>query len=124
MVGLDLTEENDGFALSVTDPEGHTTKISLTVEQVLTLAHSAALFQDRILARHSRKEAAVKAVYTTPVTEVVLNTDLLKERILLTLVAPNGAQVVHELTPYLANYLVQCLPGLILEILSGQIPKQ
>lgn len=123
-VGLDLIEEGDGFVLSVTDPSGNTTKVALTAEQVLTLAQSAPLFRGRALAKYNRPEAGVSAVYSTPVEEALLNTDLLNEKILLTFVAPNGAQVAYELTPYLANSLVQRLPSRILEILGKDMPRQ
>jgi len=122
--GLDLTEEGDGFALSVMDSAGNTIKVSLTTEQLLTLAQSAPLFQARALAKYHRPAAGVDAVYSTPVKEAILNTDLLKEAILLALVAPNGGRVVYELTPDLANNLVQRLPARILEVLSVRMPKQ
>jgi hypothetical protein len=123
-IGLDLQEEGDGYALMVTDADGETLKVPLTDDQLLTLAQSAPLFQARVLAKRSRKAAGVSAVWSTPVEEALLNTDLLNEKILLTLVAPNKAQVVYELTPHLANNLVQRLPERILEILSQTIPGQ
>ncbi len=123
-VGLDLVEEGDGFALLVTDASGKTTRVTLTPDQLMTLAQSAPLVQARILAKRSRTEAGVEAVYSTPVEETILNTDLLNERILLTMVAPNGARVVYEMTAYLANQLVQRLPDRILELLSAKMPKQ
>jgi hypothetical protein len=123
-VGLDLREEGDGFVLSVTEPNGNTINVPLTAEQVLTLAQSAPLFRARALAKYNRPEAGVSAVYSTPVVEAILNTDLLKERILLTFVAPNGAQVTYELTPHLANNLFQRLPSRILEILGKDMSEQ
>jgi hypothetical protein len=123
-IGLDLQDEGDGFSLLVTDQNGKTSKVALTDDQLLTLAQSAPLFQARVLAKRSRTEAGVEAVYSTPVKEAILNTDLLGEKILLTLVAPNEARVVYELTPHLANNLVQRLPDRILEVLGHQMPKQ
>ena len=124
MTGLDLVEDGDDFLLKVTDRTGATTATLLTSEQLMTLAQSAPLFQARILAKHSRAEAGVEAVHSTPVEEVILNTDLLKEQILLTFVMPNSATIVFALSPWLANNLVQRLPDRILEILSEQSPKQ
>jgi hypothetical protein len=123
-VGLDLVDEGDGFSLLVNDANGKVSKVNLTDEQLLTLAQSAPLFQARVLAKLGRKEAGVDAVYSTPVKEAILNTDLLGEKIILTLVAPNEARVAFELTPHLANNLVQRLPERILEILAQQMPRQ
>jgi hypothetical protein len=124
MIGLDLVDDGDNFLLKVTNKDGTITDVQLSSDQVMTLGQSAQLFQARILAKRSRKEAGVEAVFSTPVQEAILNTDLLNEKILLTLVAPNNARVVYELTPHLANNLVQRLPARILEILAQQPSKQ
>ena len=124
MTGLDLDEDGDCFLLKVTSKDGVSTNVKLTSEQLVTLAQSAPLFQQRILARCSRPEAGVEAVYSTRVEEVILNTDLLKEKILLTFAMPNGAKLVYALTPLLANNLVQRLPQKILEVLDQLPPEQ
>lgn len=85
--------------------------MTLSDDDVLALAQSAPAFRDRILAKLHPAGGEYSAVYATPVVQIGLAPDALGENILLTMVAPSGAQVTFGLPPHIVGHLVERLPA-------------
>src|ERR1700693_40347 len=107
---ISLDEDGDNFILKRTDSDGTTSNIILSPQNVMTFAQSAPLFQERILSRIHPSGGDFSAVFVTPVAQIGLHDDALRENILLTLVAPNGARLVYQLDPSLAQELAVRIP--------------
>jgi hypothetical protein len=108
--GLTLAPSGDNFILRRTTANGRTVGMTLSDDDVLTLAQSAPAFRDRILSKRTPAGGKYSAVYATPVVQIGLAPDALGENILLTLVAPSGAQVTFGLPPHIVGHLVEHLP--------------
>jgi hypothetical protein len=81
--GLDLTEDDDDFVLSVTGRDHTITRVRLTEDQMMTLCQSAPLYRDKIVLRRSPEGADISAVVVTPVSHLGIQPDSLKESVLL-----------------------------------------
>jgi hypothetical protein len=119
---LDLQERGDDFALIRTDSEGHRSEMLLAELDVISLAQSAQLMMDRIVARRSRPGADARPM--TPIVQIVLNTDLHKTAIHLLMIASNGMKVGFELPPEVARPLAERLPVRLAEIEQSRPTKQ
>jgi hypothetical protein len=119
---ISLDEAGDNSSLTRIDPDGARESIILSPLNVMTIAQSAELFRSRRLSRSVPQGAGYSPVFATPAAQIGIHKDALLENILLTLVAPNGASVTYELSPYLANQLSTSIPNHLLEILSTK-PK-
>jgi hypothetical protein len=122
--GLELTEDGDGYILSVAGPSGESAQVKLTAEQVLVLAQSAPLFRERVLLRRKPKAEGVEPVLVTQVVRVGLNEDMLRENILLTMIDNAGASMTFALPPEIVTLLAQRLPARLAEMLKSQPRKQ
>jgi hypothetical protein len=111
--GLDLKEDGDGFALLVTNANGTISQVHLTAEQLLILAQSAPLFAERALAKFRPSTAGVEPVFVTQVKEIFLNVDSLAQGVLMMPIAHSGSRLMFELTPDLAQDLIERLPAWI-----------
>jgi hypothetical protein len=120
--GLTLDPSGDNFILRRTTANGRTVGMTLSDGDVLTLAQSAPVFRDRILSKRNPAGGEYSAVYATPVVQIGLAPDALRENVLLTLVAPSGAQVTFELPPHIVDHLVERLPVHLAKV-SGATPS-
>jgi hypothetical protein len=109
-VSIILDHASAGFVLRRIDASGTPAEITLSDEDVLSLAQSAQLLRDRILSKLTPEGGAVSAAYSTPVAQIGLAPDVLGENILLTMVAPSGAQVTFSLPPHIAQILAERVP--------------
>lgn len=108
---LSLDPSGDGFILRRTTGDGKTESLSLSDIDVLSLAQSAPVFRERILAKRNPAGGSVAATYATPVVQVGLAPSSLGENVILTMVAPSGAQVSFEIPPNVVEILVNRLPA-------------
>lgn len=121
--GLDVAEENDDFILSATDTGGHVASLRLTEEQMITLCQSAPAIRDRIVLRRSPEGADVSAVVVTPVSHVGIQSDSLKESVLLTLQSETRGRLTFALAPRGARLILEHLPK-CLDELAAKPTKQ
>ena len=108
---LALDPSGDDFVLRRTNPSGKIESLLLSDADVLRLAQSAPLFRERILAKHNPTGAGAVAIYATPVVQVGLAPSSLGENVILTMVAPSGAQVSFDLPPNIVEILMNRLPA-------------
>jgi hypothetical protein len=109
-MSLTLDPHDNDFVLRRVDASGASAEIVLSDDDVLSLSQSAQLLRDRILSKRTPVGGTVSAVFATPVVQIGLAPDALEENILLTLVAPSGAQVTFSLPSHIARHLVERLP--------------
>jgi hypothetical protein len=121
---LHLDASGDNFVLRKLSDDGSEQQMILTPDEVLTLAQSAPLFQERILAMRAPKAGTATAVLTTEVARIALALETLGENILMTLFAPSGGHVTFSLARALAKNLAQRLPEYVSELESHQMTKQ
>ncbi len=119
---ISLDEDGDNFVLTRTQPDGTTTSITLSPQNVMTLAQSAPLFRERVLSRIYPLGGGVSPVFATVTAQARVAPDALGEAILLTLIAPNGAGVTFEIAPSLARELAERIPVHLAEM-DGPKPK-
>jgi hypothetical protein len=117
---LTLDPSDDGFVLHRTTSDGKTESLFLSDIDVLSLAQSAPVFRERILAKRNPTGGGVSAVYSTPVVQVGLAPSALGENVLLTMVAPSGAQVSFELPPNIVQILIDRLPAHLAKALAAK----
>jgi hypothetical protein len=122
--GLDLTEDGDGFILTVVDATGAATKTKLTAEQLLILSQSAPAFRERILSKHKLSVPGMDVVLATPVVQIGLNEDSLGQDILLTLIAPTGGRLTYALPVHIAEHLAERLPVRVADLKNKNQTKQ
>ena len=108
---LSLKREGKDVVLRQVDAEGNRSAIRLSENNFRTLALSARQLLDRILAERSRRGANVMA--SIRVAQCILNTDLHKSVILLTMVDPNGEKMSFEIPPDVGRQLSDRLPALL-----------
>jgi hypothetical protein len=114
--GLSLDPKGDDFILRRTSTNGKTVSVTLSNDDIITLAQSIPSLRDRILAGHNLTRGAISAVVMTEVTQVVLNTDLHRSEIHLTMIDRHGAQVGFALPLKIARPLVDRLPVRVAQI--------
>jgi hypothetical protein len=122
--GLTLDPKGDDFILRHTAADGKTRSLSLSDNDVLSLAQSAPVLRDRILAKRNPAGGGFSAVYATPVVQIGLAPDALGENILLTMVAPSGAQVTFGLPRHIAQHLAERLPDHLAQVQGPQPTRQ
>lgn len=122
--GLHLDEKGDGFILRRITPSGRTMGMSLSAEDVLSLAQSAQALRIRALSRHDPEGGSVRAVYATPVVQIALQPETLGERILLTMVPPSATQLTFALPLHIVEYLVERLPDYLARAKATTPTKQ
>ena len=105
--GFLLTQSNTGVSMIISD------------DDILSLAQSLPSLRDRVLARHSPKGDSVSAVAMTPVTRIVLNTDVHKTEIHLTMADRHGARLGFALDADVAQLLAERLPVRVAEIVAA-----
>ena len=116
MTDLKLMPKGNSYILSRSLPDGTSAEIALSEENVISLAQSARRLMDHILAQHTPKEGSVAPIATTPVAQVVLNTDVHRTEILLTMIAPSGAREAYALPLSVAKPLSERLQVKVAEI--------
>jgi hypothetical protein len=88
----------------------------------MTLGQSAPLFRQRVLSKFYPSAEGISPVFATVTSQIGIHKDALGENILLTLVAPNGASLIYEIAPALAEELAQRIPVHLAEMRSAK-PK-
>ena len=82
----------------------------LSSENILNLAQTIALWQDRIISKYRTESGAVEPIFVLPVAQVRVISDSLAETILLTVVAPSGQQMTHSLPQPIAAHVAEEIP--------------
>lgn len=122
-VGLSFDETEDGFIIRQKDFDGKVAEIKLSEEDFWGLKGTIALWSDRILAHRQAGSGSVQALVVHPVAQVQLAVDVLQQDVLLTIVAPTGAQMVLAFPPHIAAHIAAEIPG-ILEEMAGDDPSR
>jgi|SRR5262249_34640946 len=106
-----LEPEGDHYIL--TNETG--ASITISDQDVLTLAQSAQRLKDHVLAKYSRGEGAT-AVVATEVVQVAVNTNLHQTHLQLGMIDPAGARTRFALPLDVAKELVGHLPARVAEL--------
>ena len=122
--GLSLDPKGDDFILRRTSAAGKTMGMTLSDEDVLTLAQSAPLFRDRILSKRTPEAGAISAVFVTPVERAHLTVDILENNVLLTMIAPSGASIGFSLPEEIARLLVERMPVYLAQLRAAKPTRQ
>jgi hypothetical protein len=109
--GLVLDQKGDGFVLRRTDDAGKTATVTLTKEDIITLSQSIPSLRDHILAGQSLGASGISAVAVTEVAQIVLNHDVHRSEIHLTMIDRYGARVGFALPLEIAQLLADRLPA-------------
>jgi hypothetical protein len=117
---LSLEPVGREFKLTRIDGHGKRSEMSLSSDNIMTLAQSAQRLRDRILSSNTR--SGVTAVAPTIVAQVELNDALLHSEILLTMIDRHGARACFALPVEIAELLVEKLPPRI-DGIRGEKPK-
>src|ERR1700735_2371679 len=99
---MPLTVEDDGagFVIRKSDDAGQfISEMKVSGSDILLLAQSVQLLRARVLERFQPAGGMHGAIYSTTVHGIQLGETSLSDALLLTLIAPNGAEVVYSLTP-------------------------
>jgi hypothetical protein len=116
MPKLTLEEDGVNFVLRSANEAGSTNSLTLSADDILTLAQSIPSLRDRVLARRSPAGGSVSAVVMTDVAQIALNTDLHRSEVHLTMIDRHGAQAGYALPPKVARLLADRLPLRVAEI--------
>jgi hypothetical protein len=122
--GLDLTEDDDDFVLSVTGRDHTITRVRLTEDQMMTLCQSAPLYRDKIVLRRSPEGADISAVVVTPVSHLGIQPDSLKESVLLTLQSSTRGRLTFGLPPDIVRLMLEHLPKSLEEVEGAKLTRQ
>ncbi len=98
-------------------------ELVLSEDDILTLAQSARLLRDQLLARRTRGAKAT-ARPAAPVSEVVLNVDLHKTVLYLLMIDPKGVEAGFALPLNVAKQLAEKLPGRVAEIETAEANRE
>lgn len=119
---ISLEQRGDDYALIRVAADGIKSEMVLSAANIITLAQSAQRLRDQLLPKLSRPGA--DAISVTPVVQIGLNTDLHKTAIHLTMIDPNGAQMIFLVPPHVAKLLADRLPVRIAEIEAEKPPTK
>jgi hypothetical protein len=122
--GLTLDSKGNDFIMRRTTANGRTAGITLSDDDVLTLAQSAPLLRNRILSKRTPGGGSVSAVFVTPVVQIHLTVDVLEENILLTMIDRSGAQTAFSLPDDIARHIAERIPEHLARVRAKKPTKQ
>ena len=117
---ISLDPAGDDFILRVTAETGHETKITLSAENVLSLAQHAPSFRQSIMAR----DYPEGAVFATPVSHLNPMWDALGENILMELGFEPVGNAIYEVEPQKAREFAGKLYQLLADTPASQLTRQ
>jgi len=120
-MAVEFKEDGDDFLLIVTNAKGRKSQVRMTEADALNITQSATLWRERIVSRyHPKSEGTVQAILATPVVQFRVTQDSLAVDVLLTLQAPNGAELTFAIPSVVANLLAKKLGEEIVSLAQGQ----
>ena len=122
--GLALTEDTEGFLLSVTNAKQQTETVRLSPQQVLTLGQSTLAFRAQVLQRLQLENESIRTTVATVVRDLIAWPDSILENVLVTLSTQNAGEVTFGFSPALARKLLHLLPPEIEKVETAKQTKQ
>jgi hypothetical protein len=122
--GLSLDPKNGDFVLRRTTENGNTRSITLSRDDVLTLAQSTQRLRDHILAQHSPAGGTISMVAVTPVVQTGLNVDVLSGDVFLTMVSSSGAQATFSFPQDIARNLADRISARLAQMRAARPTRQ
>lgn len=111
---LNLAIAGDGFILSRVDANGVRTEMALSEAEVISLIHNARLEIDRLL--EQRRRGSIGPRMTIGVREAVVNTNLHKTTLGLTLIDFEGREFSFAIQVDTARAMAAALPRRVAEL--------